>query len=309
MKFQRDYKLTIAVSDPPDPSVPELLRRPVETVEVAYPMTLQFDVARSTLSSLNAARLTVLNMKEATRKKVFHDRYDSTVFRPVTLQAGYADQNPLPFVFNGNILSAYSFRRRSDWATEIEAQDGLYAAMNAQIDATIPKGASLRQIIETLIGSMTGQKVAQGAVGSFERESERGVTLVGNSWDILSQIARDQGGVAFVDQGVVHVLGPSDYVEGLDGIPTISSETGLLKAQRKFKGRVDVDLLFEPRLHVGQRVELVSEEKENNGVYRIEGVRHAGTISGAIDQGVVTSVNLWDGLGTLDGVPFGGTVA
>lgn len=289
MKLQRDFKLSIGISDQ-------------ETIVVKYPITLAFDVARSTLSSCSVGRLSIYNMKESTRKKVFHDRFDTTTFRPVLLQAGYVGQNPLPIIFGGNIQAAYSSRRRADWVTEIEAQDGLFAVLNSQIDQTVPQGASLRQLVTTLMGSMTGNHVSPGAIGDMERDSSRGVTLTGNSWDLLSKLIEDQGGTAFIDQGKVHAIKKTEFIEGLDGIPLISSETGLLNAQRRYKGRVDVDMIFEPRLSVGQKVELKSVEKENNGVYQVAGIRHSGMISGALDQGVVTSAELWDGGGALQGV-------
>ena len=289
MKFQRDYILTIGVSD-------------TETVTIKYPLTLHFDVARSNLSSMNAGHLTIINLGESTRKKIFHDRWDTPTFRPVLLQAGYVGQNPLPVIFGGNILCAYSFKRGAEWVTDIEAQDGLFAVVNSQIDQSIPAGAGLGQIISTLMGSMTGVHVTPGAIGNMERDSSRGTVLTGNSWDLLQKLVNDQGGSAFIDQGKVHAIGRDEYIEGLDGIPLISSATGLKKAQRKYKGRIDVEMIFEPRLSIGQQVELQSAEPENNGDYQVAGVHHVGTISGTVDGGVTTDVQLWDGGGVLTGV-------
>ena len=289
MKFQRDYILTIGVSDS-------------ETVTIKYPLTCHFDVARSNLSSMNAGHITLLNLGPSTRKKIFHDRFDTITYRPVLLQAGYVGQNPLPIIFGGNILCAYSFRRGAEWITDIEAQDGLFAVVNSQVDQTIPSGAGLGQVIQTLMGSMTGGHVTPGAIGSMERDSSRGTVLTGNSWDLLQKLVQDQGGSVFIDQGKVHAIGRNEYIDGLDGIPLISSATGLKKAQRKFQGRVDVEMIFEPRISIGQKIELQSEESENNGVYQVAGVRHSGSISGTVDGGVTTDVQLWDGAGSLGGV-------
>lgn len=290
MKFQRIYILTVGIDDVGT------------TVTIASPITLHFDVQRTTLSSANTGRFQVLNLKEETRKKIFHDRYDTATFRHVVLQAGYVGQNPLPVIYQGNIVSAYSYRRRADWVTEIEAFDGGKAILTSQVDQTLPAGTTLQDMMTTLMKTMSGNQVTPGAVGAFSGQGTRGVTLVGNSWDILTRTAQDQGGAAFIDQEKVHVLRKTEYLKGVAGIPLLSSSTGLLKAQRRFKGRVDVELMFESRLSVGQLVELQSAERFNNGQYRVEGVRHSGTISAAVDGGVVTTANLWDGLSALTGV-------
>src|SRR5882724_4228558 len=152
MKLNRTYTMTVQVSD-------------TEAVVINFPLTLTFDVQRNTLASANKGHFTILNLKPETRKRIFHDRYATLTYRQIKLQAGYEDEAPLPTIFQGNIVSAYSYRQGVNWVTEIEAFDGGFGIINSQVSVSIPAGYTFAQTMRNILSSM--QKVNLGSIGQF----------------------------------------------------------------------------------------------------------------------------------------------
>ena len=63
MKFGRNYRLTIEVEDG-------------EAVVIEPPITVQFNVVRNTMASLNHMQLSIYNLSEETQSKIFKDRFN-----------------------------------------------------------------------------------------------------------------------------------------------------------------------------------------------------------------------------------------
>lgn len=293
-KFGRRYQLKVQVSEG-------------ETVTIEYPLTLEVEIERNTLASANTGRFVVLNLSPDTRRKIFHDRYDTLNFRAVELRAGYEGMDPLPLVFRGNVMWAFSYRRGTEFATEINAFDAGFDILNAQSSRSFAANTNLRDAFRALLGDMAHTTL--GAVGTPSEQSRalRGFAAVGNTWDIVNNLTAD--GEAFVDLGRANLLGPNEYVLGVGGVPLLNSDNGLLNTPRRADASVSVDILFEPRLVVGQIVKLESEEAVNNGVYKVVGVRHSGVISGAVSGRMVTTAGLFQGTARLSGVSGNGIAA
>lgn len=287
MKFGRTYELTIQVEDDGT------------TVVVKYPLTLIIDVRRNALASANQGHFMIYNLKEDTRKKIFHDQYDTLTYRRITLRAGYESEPKLPVIFQGNVIWAYSYRQGSDWITEIEAYDGGYGIINSQISTSQPSGYTLQNLLKTVMSSMQAYNVQMGAIGNFDAErNSRGVTLMGNSWDTIQNLAGGLG-QAFIDNEKVNVLDKNDYIDPPGGITKITSDTGLLETPRRSEAQLEVKMIFEPRLVIGQKVDLESLETVYNNEYAVIGIQHRGVISGATSGDMDTVLSLWEGTSKL----------
>ncbi len=287
MKFGRVYRMTLQVSDS-------------ESVVIEYPMTLVFDVSRNTLASANRGHFQIYNLKPDTRLKIYHDRYDTLTYRRIVLQAGYEDESPLPTIFRGNVIQASSYRAGTNWITEIEAFDGGFGIINGQVSQTVPAGWDLPQIIKSVLGGLPN--VTVGAVGDLDQQNARGLTVMGNSWEIANRIAAGQDATAFVDNEQANLLKKDEYIAGVGGIEIITSDTGLLQTPRRYDARIDVEIIFEPRLVVGQIVQLQSLEQIYNARYQVIGIAHKGTISGAVCDSATTVASLWLGTSQLKAV-------
>ncbi len=287
MKLGRTYTLTVQVAD-------------TEAITVAFPLTLTFEVSRNTLAAANKGHFQIFNLKPETRKKIFHDRYNTLQYRQIKLQAGYEDEAPLPTIFQGNVIAASSYRQGTNWITEIEAFDGGFGMINGQVSTTIPAGWTFAQGMRNILASMPN--IAPGVIGDFTTPNSRGVTLMGNSWDVANQFAQSQNASAFVDLEKANFLSKNEYILAAHGITKITSATGLLQTPRRYEGRIDTEIVFEPRIVVGQIVDLESLEAVYNGNYQVIGVTHRGTISGAVGGELSTVANLWAGTSQLQAV-------
>ncbi len=268
--------------------------------EVGFPLTLNFDIVRNTLASANTGRFTIYNLKQTTRRDIYKDRWDTTLYRQIKLQAGYLGQPNLPTIFQGNIQRAYSQRRGPDWTTELECFDGGFGIINSQINTTLAKGWDTKQALNAVFSSMKDGRIGIGAIGNFPVESTRGLTMAGSSWDSATRLAGP--GVVFIDGEKANALQNNEYIDTPDGIPIINASTGLLNAPRRMNATLEIDMLFEPLLIVGQILRVESIETINNGTYEVIGIRHRGTISGAIGGQAVTTATLWLGTSALQGV-------
>ncbi len=289
MKFGRTYSLKIQIDDE------------LEAVEVDYPMTLDFNITRNTFASANTGSFTIYNLGPDRRRQIFHDRYDTTLYRQIILQAGYqSEQNtPLSTIFQGNVRSAYSYKRKQDWTTVIEAFDGGFGILNGQVSASIGGSAApwnMGQAVKQLIGAMPN--VAMGTVDLPNIQQTRGLSLFGNAWDCVRRLAGNN--TAYIDNEKANVVKQGTYVTPPDGIPLITSDTGLLGTPRKLGALLEVDMIFEPRIFINQLVDLESLESYYNGQYAVMGFTHRGTISGAVCGDAITTLSLWSGTQALE---------
>ena len=284
-KFGRKYVLRIEISDN-------------EFVEVKDPITCEFSIVRNNLASANTATFTLFNLNPDNRNKIYKDQYDMGTFRAIQFYAGYGSQAKkvnedesetiiLPQLFNGAIKKASSQREGAEFKTEIECYDGAVNVATATVSQTQPPGSTRKALINGLIESLTG--INSKTIGAgFEDASKRGVSLMGNPMDLLQQFS---GNTFYIDSQNAYALGPEEVIPS--DIRLISAENGLLGTPRKYETLVELDMLFEPRLKPSQAIELKSvTDARFNGVYKLVGLTHRGTISGSIGGDCKTSVQL-----------------
>jgi hypothetical protein len=289
MKFQRTYTLTVQPNDVK-----------ASPLEFRYPLTLDLEISRNTLASVNKATFTLYNLAENTRRSIFHDRYSNLPidYRRIQLKAGYESEPNQPVIFQGNVVAAGSYRAGTEWVTKIECFDGGIGVINGQVNITKEAGWDLKSLLKEVVGTMPS--VHLNSIGNLKAASTRGISVSGNSWEQVQKLVGD--GYAFIDNEGVNLLSESEYLLVDGAIPIITSDSGMLGAPKRQNLLLDVETLFEPRAAVGQLVELQSLETVNNGFYQIRGVEHRGRISGAFDGGVVTKSSLWIGQSRLSQV-------
>lgn len=286
MKFGRTYKMTVEGEN--------------QTHEINFPLTMTFDIVRNTLASANTARIVVYNLKKTSRRDIYKDRWETTIYRQIKLQAGYEGEPTLPVIFQGNIQQAFSYRSGPDWLTELDCFDGGHAIMNGQVNTTLAAGWNVKQALQATFSALKVGRVDIGSIGDFPVQASRGLTLAGNAWDKASRLVA--GGVTYIDNEKANALQKDEFIDTSEGLAVISSATGLLNAPRRQNATIEIDMIFEPRLIIGQILDVKSIETVNNGSYQAIGVKHKGTISGAVGGSAVTTATLWLGTRQLRGV-------
>ena len=273
-KFNRNYKLTIETDTVGS------------TLVVAYPLTLEFSIRRECLSSAGTATFRIYNLGQVNRNKIFHPVTDPA-WRAIKLEAGYGD--PLSVVFNGFIQEAKSYRPEGqvNFITEITGYDIGQAMQKTTSDWNY---SAPNNTFKYLINKIVTEdlKLPLGSMGSFKGVYALNGAFAKPAWEALKDVT---DGDCYIDSGKVYCMKTNDAFDG--AIPLINSDSGLLGSPRVNGNWIVFDMIFEPRLQIGQKVSLQSQSATKlNGDYKVISLEHSGTISGAVSGKCKTTVTL-----------------
>lgn len=263
-KFQCSYRLTLAWEE----------NGKLQQAIVQSPITIQFQVQKALFQSNNNAVITVKNMDEATRTAIYQDRlmFELSHKKTVVLEAGYGDR--LTMVCLGWITECSTVRNGNDMITTIEVLDP--DVLGQRCSVTFKAGTSFKEAYEYLTSQMPNLSI--GECGELNGTFEVPTVFDGNAFVAVNKLT---GGHTFIDNGVIHTLNDNETLSDY-GAYLISSETGLLGTPKRRDAVLEIDMLFEPTLRVGQLVEIKSEtQSQFNGQYKIAGISHNCLISGA----------------------------
>jgi len=273
-----------------------------EEYTFAPPLTLQFDVCRTVQKSLNTANFRLYNISPAAQRDIYKDDPESpdtqsqTKKMSVTLEASYQSMTTTlgSIVFSGTIQDACTYRSGGTVITEINALDGSDPAMRkiiSKVFGDASAGCLTKKVLEDLTGLLGDQGIKSAVVGSFTGGGTRRRSVFGPLWDVICDIA-GPAAVPYIDSGRSYVLNYNDAFDVPGNIPAIDGSVGLIGTPRKYFTRVDLQMVFEPRVTPGQLLGVSSKFNEliQNDYLSVQKVRHSGTISGAVDGGAVTDL-------------------
>lgn len=280
-KWQRNYILSIQTSGS-------------NWIDITLPFTMNFRISRNTNASANTARISILNLSKDTRLKIYKDKYTFDIYKGIELRAGYGDsKETLPIIFKGNIKQAYSQRNGVDYQTDIECYDGGFAFLNGYTSKSFAAGTSDRQILYSLVKDLPA--IDMGVIGNFEGSLPRGNAMEGATTDLIKSVSKSN---FFIDNEKAYCLQDEECYRG--NITEISSASGLMGSPLREETMLTFEMMFEPRLQIGQHIHLTSQtESLFNGNYKVIGVEHNGTISDATSGRCVTKVTLYYGTKAL----------
>lgn len=286
-KFDRNYRLTVQTNIQ-SPSGQKTY------LEVERPFTLEFDIRRDQLTSANVCSIKVTNLSQKNRNEILKDQFNTTDFansRTITLQAGYGPGPSWPFIFSGNVQTCYSVRQGTEFMTDIQCFDGGNAFLNAETQLPPFKaGTPYQTIIETLVAQLDKYGVKRGYIGAFPGAIRTGWSPSGNP---LNELAILTGGGVFIDNMRVNCLDTSQVIAPNDTF-VLNSAAGLLGTPVREQQLLTFQVLFEPRLFIGQRIRLDSITGANyNDVYKVVSLHHKGVISEAVCGDAITTVGVY----------------
>lgn len=286
-KFQRKYKLTVETITG-------------DKIIIEDPLTLDFQITRNDFASANTAEFVVYNLGSVTRNRIYKNKWQF-VFQSVKLQAGYSEQ--LPVVFDGNINEAYSYKEQGsvDFLTSINCFDGGFDIAEGYSSFALTGERKKDEVVDRLIKDLKHTK--RGVITSLIEPKAspdeedvplvhpRGVSVMGNT---MNKLQEETGDAAFIDLGTINILKSNECIQG--DILILKASTGLLGSPKRTGTLIIVQMLFEPRIKIGQQISLESQtQKSYNGVYKVIGFNHSGTISGSVGGNCQTTVSLWYG--------------
>lgn len=271
-KLNRNYKLIIEGEKEGDPAI-----------IITPPFSLEFTVTRKNFFSNNSGSFRIYNLGRDTRAKLQYNQTSNLgVFRKVTFLAGYGDN--LSVAFYGDISVANSERNGTNFITNIECLDSGYALSTTQISKSYGPNISYRDIVMDVINELPG--VTVGAIGDIGGKTLRSSSFNGKAGEVINELT---GNAFFIDKGRAYVLSDSEAVAGKAVI--IDSSSGLLGVPSREESFLTVDMIFEPKLFVGQKIRILADSNEQyNGDYRIDNISHKGTISPVLSGTCVTNI-------------------
>lgn len=292
LKFGRNYRLKVKIG--------KIIEGGLlwdEEFEITYPITINFQISRAQYSNVNTAHFELYNLAEDTRSKLYIDKYLTEKIIRVEFYAGYGtDTQNLPLCFAGEVFDGYSDKRGNDpnIKTILTCGVGLYGRNLCMINKTFAADTKPLEIIQTLcnaaslqlgnsdssiISAMEPLKKARPFVGSAIKELEK---YVGEN-NIYIDSSMDVDKVWII--GEKDVLPQSYYLSVDDKV--------IFGTPKRRDICIVIDMLFEPRLVENQAMELKSSTASYfNGLYKIIGFNHLGTISGSVGGNCQTTALL-----------------
>ena len=248
----------------------------VTTIEL--PFTSEIGIRREIQNSPAEADVTILNLNMNTRENLYFDRYNFAGYRTFEIYLGYGGQ--LSLCFKGNIMECYSVRKGVNFETHINAWDGGAFFVSGWNSRSYNNSDPSKQI-EALQGEVADSKVLVGKVSErLDNDIDqiiRPTAYYDKTYDNIKNIAGDNYDT-FVENEKLYVMRKDEARGG--AVTLISAETGLIETPRKQEYTLEVTMMLEPRLQVGQMAELQSITAPRfNGTYKIIGVDHNATIS------------------------------
>lgn len=258
-----------------------------DTTIIEYPLTCRFSIQRNSFSKSNKCSIQVYNLAPDTRAKIRTDKItlDQASWKYVKLEAGW--NGVLSQVFMGKILQAYSSKEggSTDIITYIEGQP--FDLFSSQTSATFEAGTNYKDAYLRIAQDLPNVEV--GNIGTLEGEFKTQTTFDGNTLDQLNILT---GGNTFIDNGVLNTLMSNEVIDV--PVPLVTDSNGLLASPVRRDCSLEIKMLFEPSLIVGQLLEVQSNvEPAYNGQYKVIGFTHDCMISPTQAGQRITTVELW----------------
>lgn len=275
-KLNRIYKLTIQTN---------ILE---EALVITNPITIDFTIQRGIYAGVNSMDINIYNLSPRHRNLLFQDTYDPKAYKKIVLEAGYEGMG-LSVIFIGNIFNAYSVRNGVNVITKIHALDGGLDTQTTQTSRTIQAGTKIGDVINGLLGDFPHLKGGTQNISDYT--FNRPVVLDGNTFQLIKKYTNN---TAFVDLEEVNIMNTTDVIEGY--VPLINDNNGLLSTPERRNTSLSINMIFEPRIVIGQIVEIQSSiAPQFDGQYKVIGLSHRGIISDAVAGNCTTNLELFVG--------------
>lgn len=262
-KFQCHYKLTVGWEEGDK----------IKEAVITDPISIHFNVSKALYQTDSAVTtITLYNIDPSVRECIYQDRllFDWSKSKTFTLEAGYGDT--LTLVSLGRIQQCHSELRGTDMVTTIEVMDP--DILSQYTSVTFQAGTTFKEAYKYLCSQCPN--LIPGECGQLEGEFKAPTVFEGNSFYVINQLT---GQHTFIDNGKINTLNDNEVLQE-SGAYLINSATGLLGTPRRYDALLEVTMLFEPKLKLGQLVEIKSDTQPRfDGQYRINGITHDCLIS------------------------------
>jgi hypothetical protein len=212
-----------------------------------------FSVRASDQESPNTAIIRVYNLKASTTAEIIRE------FTTVIVQAGY--QGQLATVFQGTIKQfKYGREKNVDNFLEIHAADGDELYNFGVVNMTLKAGTTYADRFNAICTALGAPK-DPNAVGYLQATGgilARGKVLFGLARSYLRDMAKSSGSRWSIQNGQLTFIPLTGYLPG--DVVVINSDTGMIGVPEATDQGVEVRVLMNPLIIVGQRVQINSAD-------------------------------------------------
>jgi hypothetical protein len=222
---------------------------------------VRFTVRRGDLQTPNSCDVRVYNISDTTANQV------QAEFTQIVLQAGY--QGDLGVIFRGSVKQYRKGRvDAKDSYLDITAGDGdecyNFAVSAFSLAANTQPKDSLQALIANLVQASIAQQISPPSVMPTlpTNGRVRGRVFYGMTRDELRDFCQSYGLKWSIQDGTITFI-PYNRVTGAGGylpgpIPVISPDTGLIGVPEQTQNGIEMRVLLNPRIKIGQLVQLKS---------------------------------------------------
>jgi hypothetical protein len=241
--------------------------------------TISFTVNKNIKGKANEGVITIKNLSWETRNILLKDmiptddKKATDDKRKCTLSVGYKGK-PLNVILMGNIFSCCNTRSGVDIETEINVVDGMNLLKNGHLQMCFAKGTSQDDINDYYAKKAEEYEVLRGQIDAFNSVIPNAISL-DNDFKNL----KIDGYNVFIDNNKLNIIKKDTAKKGANTL-LINNESGLLGIPVIFDGFIEVKMIMESSVELGQPARIEAEtDKHLNGEYIIQGIKHNGTIS------------------------------
>ena len=278
-KWQRNYEAIFDVGHYEDGSVVF-----DEKVTISLPLTLNLNISIGALGSANEGQFQFYNLSPDTRKTLWLDNFNiAEKAIAVTLRAGYGSD--MPIIFVGWVQNSISYKDggSTEWVTTMQAFEGGSVYDYGYINSTYTKGTSWGDIYNDILKYDERTKLGYISKDIAVLSSDK--TLIGQPMDLIKR--EFEGYEIFINRGELNILSDKEVIPAQ--LPVLTDSSGMLGSPKRSGMFLEIDMLFEPQILLGQAISLKSKLLPDlNQEYKVMQINHSGTIS-AVTSGSLTS--------------------
>lgn len=242
---------------------------------------MAFKAERSRKKKPNAAEVTIYNLAPETRQALLSGDWKCAV------AAGYAPQEPVPILIQGDVDSVDVDRQPQDILTKLKIRDGGAAFSAAPVSLALAPPITLARALEEAARAL-GLPLGPLPDG-LGVEYVGGLTFQGRARDALDELTAAAGLGWSIQDGVVVVANPLAPLPRT--APLISPSTGLIGSPKETKKKgtvtdIKAEVQFDARYIPGLKVVLQSADV--NGTFLIFKAEHDGDNFGGSFQSSLT---------------------
>lgn len=209
-----------------------------------------FQVNRGDVQSPNSADVRIYNVSDQTANRLQNE------FSQIQIQAGYVGNFGL--IFQGTVKQVRKGREDAKTTyVDITAADGDEAYNYSTIALSLAAGATPADAIQGFVQSMAQAGIRQGYIPDLSTNgSPRGEVFYGMTRDELRDFAKANNVLWSIQDGALTIVPQTSYIPG--EVPVISPATGLISVPEQTQNGIEMTVLLNPLMRIGQLVKLDS---------------------------------------------------